>query len=67
MRLGWEQNWTENGVRMGARMDWNGVRMGARMDWVWGQDGSKAGIVVTTYNVPAEYGVSASYPQLGCH
>ena len=56
MGSGWKQEWTGYGVRMGARMD-----------WVWGQAGSKAGVVVTTYNVPAEYGVSASYPQLGCH
>ena len=33
----------------------------------WTGNGSKAGLVVTTYYVPAEYGVSASYPQLVCH
>ena len=56
MSSGWEQSWT--GYELG---------LGAKLDWVWGQAGSKAGIVATTYNVPAEYGVSASYPQLGCH
>ena len=61
---------TGNEVRLGTRQTGNEVRMGMRSGWVQGRMGMrpvyKQKNKFTTY-VPVEYGVPASYPQLGCH
>ena len=64
MRSGWEQ------ARLGMRSGWEQGRLGMRSGWVQGRMGMrpvyKQKNKFTTY-VPAEYGVPASYLQLGCH